>query len=845
MAEINISGKTTAGDDAPAANPRPGTPEAAAAAAARARAPQDARTKQLREELQMQDEAAAAERLAAKKAADKTQVNSKYLLRVQLASLSKEQSAREAFAKEEIAKAKTSADKTQTNSKYLLRMQLASLSKEQSAREDLAKEEKAKAKKSAADREADEKYLRGVRMTSMGWIEADREKAAKEEERAARAEAAQKQARLRGYAHLARTGALVLNSVHGDFEGAATGIGGGLGFILGGPVGAEIGAFAGEIVGKLTEAAAALPMAPGNLWNKYMSVSAPYFGLQRSASDLAGTGGFRAHDLMDAMQPPGSYDGPRWRKLTGMTQADAYAALKATGIAPQGLPDTLARANDIFTNRLTLGYRGLPQGQMEGLLGQGLGFGATSPGKEREYLNAFGDTLGKALPMDIDRSKLLARMTESIDQLVKGGAAGVSGGAVSDMYLQYMLAGGPGRGGEGAAASIAGTAAVLSDQAGNPATIYGYQQIAMKYGGLKTDEQIEAAAGPRAWKALQNNPQRGTLLRNIKAAGIDGSYILQRQYMDSIFAADPARYQNLTNDIISPNTPEYIRNVIAGNYGGQGTTGNMTGQAGRAAMGVPSVRGGIGEQDQETQNARIRMLNGTASDGDKARVLSKFGVPSDQLIPLLSAASQRGIDPMMLAVVAEHESHFNSMAFNTNVSKRDGRVTHDTGVMQLNDYWQRNNPDYDPLHPFDVAKGYLAGADNLIDRKGKPTFDLYNSGNPKGTAEFQSRYDQWTPDIPAENRARVGQEAAVARGSQTMAENFSGIMEKVTTVSDSAVVSLREFKDALDKATASVRDHGSVPPPSGDLASRLGTLAAGAFQGLKSALPPGMSVGGR
>lgn len=676
---------------------------------------------------------------------------------------------------------------------------------------------------------------------------AERQKA-READEADRAIAAAKRQRLNNFARAGRTGAMALNSVHGDFEGATTAIGGGVGALLGGGAGFEIGAIAGEIIGKVGEAIAALPLAPGNLWNKFTSVTAPYLDQERSASDLGAAGGYRATDLMDRMQARGSYQARDWQRYTGMTSADAYAAINATGIAPQGADAALAMAQDIGTFGKTTGYRGLPRGAIEGVLGQGLNQGNTNPATQREYLGQIGTTLSKALPMDIDRSKLLGRMADAIETLSKGGSAGVSAGSVSELFQRFMMAGGPGRGGENAMAAIAGTNAVLDNPSANPATMYGYQQIAQRFGGLKTDDQIKAALGDKAWTALQSNPSKDLYLKNIRDAGAAGNYFAQSQYMGQLFKGDTGRYNDLINDAF-PNLPSYLKPIVAGNVGGDGPIPDMLQQnqrgktgGGGGAKGGPT---GFADWDAETQNARVRMQAGIATDADKAKVLGAFGVPSGQIDPMIKAAGKAGIDPLLLATQVQHESNYNPFATHKNVSKT-GQVSWDVGLGQINTFWQRKNPLMNLMNPFETQSNLDTSASNLVDPKtGLQTARRYNPNDPFATHQVESTYDNTKAPAPAvADAVNADKASATFEGARREFELFEPVMKKVNSSADQVATSLDKLAGAADRLFAAFSaNNGGMPPPGDDLASRLGGFLSGSGQGLKALLPIGIGGG--
>lgn len=718
------------------------------------------------------------------------------------------------------------ATKERQQQTYLNRVRATSIRWEEQAKDKEAREEKRATEQAARKVTADQKYLTKVRMTSMKWEADAKEKAQDDIERAEQQAVSARHARLRNYGRFARTTAMVVNGIHGDVEGASAGIGAGIGALAGGPIGAEIGEVAGEIVAKLGKAILMAPLALGSAWSGYMGMSQPYFTPQRQAADLGGAGGFRGDDLFNSIRKPGQFGAQPWMAYYGRGQSEALQMLADVGVNPRSASEGTGMIQNMLAAGYSPGFRGLGDQVITGTLGQGLSAGLTTPAGASKYLGQFGTVLQKGIPIDIDRSKLLNRMTDAIEQMVKGGGS-VNTGDMTDMFTRFMMAGGPGRGGDNAAANMGSVDSTLNNLSGSTATLYNFQRIAGRYNNFKSDEDIKSALGPEGWENLQKEGASRAILDRIKA----GNIYTQSQLLGPFFPRQ--RYQDVTNDLNS-GVPLGARDaVVAGalNSGPLGPLNNIRNQYGRTVGGVDGGNIHPGPSGEDAILAQ-KVASGTASAAETVRLLTSYGVPTEEIGTIMSEAQRRGINPMMFAVEGWHESKF-QLHPKDNLNK-NGTV--DRGLFQINSVHDKE----DPLQGDRYDMRYQARklGDVLTNDDKSPANLRRANWNDPDWVNYIGTQQGWLGDqgnIPAENQYKANADSSSVEGAKTMSENLGGSMLKLTTGVDDATAAVQRFARALDAARS---DDNSMPDQPTDLMSRIGHAAVrGAVLGIGGVLP--------
>lgn len=606
----------------------------------------------------------------------------------------------------------------------------------------------------------------------------------------ARAAQTAKGAKSQGLVRAAGVTAMVAAGLNGDIEGLAAGIGEGIGAVIAGPVGAAIGVVAGEILGKVAKLAATAPMKPGEMWQSYLSVSKPWMDLQRSGYAMARAGKFSGDEALDSVLPPGSFGtkAPEWMKLTGSTPESVMQSINATGINPRNQGEFNAMGQTLAYAGNTGAYSNLPDGMKEKALGQGMNYGATSAGGSAAYLGSFAGVLEGAVARGVDKGRVFSSMLESIDALVKNGAAGVSGSAVSDEFMRFMATGtAGGRSGESAMQSMAGTSSMIGGMLNSAPGMYGFMRVAQKYGGLNTPEQIKSFLGPNALASFQGDPGFANSL--IQQAAAAGSLPEKQSILAPLMQADTGNYQNQVADTVGDQLGG------AGDFVGASMLG-ISPQLYRARQ-YGRTHGTTAPTDYNDQMLHQRVAGGTGSDADMVKALTELGVPNDQIPALLAAAKAQGVDPIKLALIARKETGFRMIKGDIAISPG----VYAQGIMQINPNAHTLGKDIPANAYTDMAANYMGGA--AIFKATDQNFAKYNGSGPKADAygnDLTQQYNQFRgSNVPVQaNTATAMGAQAVDTGSKAMFTNMNGLIKTVSTTAESAAGAVRKFADALD-----------------------------------------------
>lgn len=373
-------------------------------------------------------------------------------------------------------------------------------------------------------------------------VKAESRKAEREQ---ARAERVEQQRRRSADARFER-GALVGGAIgvalsQGNLQSAVRVVGGAAGGAIGELAGGTKGGIVGALIGELI-ATSLNPSGP------IAKAAKDAIDLQLSTYAMGRAGGFSGAGLYDAFGA-GSNQAPGWERVLGMSAAQAMTSLGSLGVVPHGNPLPLARM--IGANALSPAFAGMAGGSVEGLLGQGLGYGmaGANAGSAATFMQPFARVLEEASARGFDRSKLLASMEGSIDQLAKSGALGVSSTGVSDLVWRLASTGiAGGRTGALAAQTIAGVSSTLENVTQNPLTSTLLFSQMGKFGGLKTPGDVQKFVGPAAWTALNsggNAAQTARMVTMINQAAADGNMPMALTYASQLARSDPNRLQQL------------------------------------------------------------------------------------------------------------------------------------------------------------------------------------------------------------------------------------------------------------------------------------------------------------
>lgn len=627
------------------------------------------------------------------------------------------------------------------------------------------------------------------------------------------AEKAQRHASARGWAGAARMGGIAMAGIHGDIEGTTTAIGTLLGS-LGGPIGATIGAAAGEVLGKALKMAIEAPMLPGQAWQSYLSVSAPWMSLKSDAYSMARAGGYSGDQSIDSVLPHGSFGAsqPQWMKNTGATPEGVLRSINATGIAPRSQDEFTSIAQTMAYAGNTGAYSNLRPGQIEGLAGQGMSLGMAAPGDSTKFLGAFAPIMTAANTEGLDKSKILAQIQETLDMMAKNGAAGTSAAGTTDAFMRFLAAGTPGgRSGADAAQSLGGTSAMLKNLTGSPGGMYGMMSVMDKqFNGLKTLDDAQRMAGDMPATFKGGGAFRAKLLQDAVDAANGrngGNKVIAADIMAQ--AMDPDRVQKLIHKNVAN-----MHLGLVGPYVQKFEDGS-----GSAALSRESDYGAehpltAASNGYDDQMAAQNFSGGTANDADTTRVLKNMGVPDAYIPMILNSAKQTGQDPTKIAAIMWHESRYRNgtkanpgmVNYNT-----DNDHTIDYGLGQTNSKWAAGDMAAAGITPQDLAgaragipldpnRSIMATAMHLRGAGG----DLvkYGGDNPTGRAAAAQEQDyishHLTQNIPTDvNEAQAMGGAAVDTGAKDMFMNLNSAMKTVSSEAESAAVGINKLASAI------------------------------------------------